>query len=166
MKIALIACSKKKVSWRTTAMVLYRGAIFNRSLRVAMTDPEYDKVFILSAKHGLLLLDDELDPYDQTLTEMNHGEHVEWAMRVEARLRDLLGEGACFDHEYVVFGGEAYWCLLRAGLRKVRCAWPEGLKGCGGVLRWLKEEEGHAKCRREKALMATPGGQAEPKSSP
>lgn len=166
MKIALLACSKKKLPRLAEASRLYRGAVFQRSYRIAMTDPEISKVFILSAKHGLLEIHQPIEPYDETLKGMTHTQHCEWAWKVETRLEEILGERARYDHEYVVFGGEAYWCLLRGGLRNVRCAWPEGLKGIGGVLRWLKEEEGHARCRREKALVATPGGQADPKSSP
>ena len=37
-----------------------------------------DKIFILSTKHGLLDLEEEIEPYDQTLNNMGTGEIRIW----------------------------------------------------------------------------------------
>lgn len=42
----------------------------------------YDKVYILSAKYGLLKPDQVIDPYDQTLISMKIWEKKEWSERV------------------------------------------------------------------------------------
>lgn len=64
-KIVLIACAKNKMPHRAKAKELYRSSLFKYSLKYAeLLNP--DKIFILSAKHHLLDLEREIEPYDET----------------------------------------------------------------------------------------------------
>ena len=50
----------------------------------------YDVVAILSAKYGLLLPEDQINPYDLTLKTMSTKERIEWASRVFKQMKERL----------------------------------------------------------------------------
>jgi cytoplasmic iron level regulating protein YaaA (DUF328/UPF0246 family) len=50
----------------------------------------YDVVAILSAKYGLLLPEDKIEPYDLTLNDMNSREVREWSEKVFNQMRNRL----------------------------------------------------------------------------
>ncbi len=60
---------------------MYISPLFEKSLAYARK-LKADKIFILSAKYGLLDLDTEIEPYDLTLNEMPAREVATWAKRV------------------------------------------------------------------------------------
>jgi len=68
--LIVVPCGGAKLDHRAPARYLYTGAHFRYTLRravwLAEGRPGVD-VAILSALHGLVDLDDELDPYDVTL---------------------------------------------------------------------------------------------------
>ena len=68
-KLFLIACAKTKRNTRSPARDLYRSPLFLKSL--AYAEQHADDVLIVSAKHGLVELDDELDPYDLTIGDLD-----------------------------------------------------------------------------------------------
>ena len=70
-KIVLISCTSKKRSYKTKARYLYdKSPLFRKSLEYArLLKP--DKIFILSAKYELLDLEQEIDPYDVTLSNVS-----------------------------------------------------------------------------------------------
>ncbi len=101
-KIVLLSCGKKKVGHRTQAQSLYVGSLFAKSIAYArQLNP--DAIFILSAKHGVLELDDELEPYDQTLVGMDQDSIRRWSEKVLIQLseRSNLAE----DHFTFLAGG-------------------------------------------------------------
>ena len=61
-EIVLIACVSKKGKTRAKAKDLYKGALFTRSLAYAKS-LKPDKIFIISALHGLLSLEKEIELY-------------------------------------------------------------------------------------------------------
>lgn len=65
MKIALISCSKTKTKKAGKAKDVYIGKLFKGYYYLAKR--ECDKIYILSAKYGLLEENDIIDPYNQTL---------------------------------------------------------------------------------------------------
>ncbi len=65
--IILISCSSRKHSTRMKAKDIYNSRLFNISLEYA-NSIAHDKIYILSAKHHLLDLGTEIDPYDVTLS--------------------------------------------------------------------------------------------------
>lgn len=68
---------------------LYVGQLFKKSLSYAKTlKPQY--IFILSAKHGLLELDDFIAPYEMTLKHMNKQSRLEWATTVRSQLETKI----------------------------------------------------------------------------
>jgi hypothetical protein len=116
-RIGLVGCVKGKQSRAAPAADLYTSALFKGRRRwVAQT---CDRWFILSAKHGLVLPSEVLEPYDETLNDVGRAGRREWSQGVLASLRRVLGDlgGRTFE----IHAGATYWdfglCdgLLRAG---------------------------------------------------
>ena len=64
--IILISCVSKKLNKKARAKDLYISPLFKFNLRYAKS-LKPNKIFILSAKYGLVPLEKEIDPYNQTL---------------------------------------------------------------------------------------------------
>lgn len=86
-KIVLISCASKKRSTRSQAKDLYISPLFKLNLQYAYSiNP--DTIYILSAKHGLLQLETEIEPYNLTLNEMKTSEVENWASGVIDQLKN------------------------------------------------------------------------------
>ena len=129
--IVLISCGKTKHHSRTKARELYRGDLFKKSMSYAETlNPE--NIYILSAKHGLVCLDDELDPYEQTLSKMPIAARREWSRHVTAKLEIVTNIA---DDHFVLLSGDMYRRYLVSNL--IHYSVPmEGLP-FGKQLSWL-----------------------------
>jgi len=103
-KIVLISCVSKKRSIMAPASEMYISTLFNFNLRLAQK-LEADHIFILSAKYGLLSLDEEIMPYDLTLNQMGKNERIEWAGLV---LRDLQKYLDLQKDHFVILAGKRY----------------------------------------------------------
>ncbi len=79
--VALVGCGSTKRSCRSAARDLYTGALFEATLAYALTLTPH--TFIVSARHGLLDLDTEIEPYDFTIADLGgKRERVAWGERV------------------------------------------------------------------------------------
>jgi len=85
-KTALISCSKTKALRKCSAKEMYQGALFCKAFQFC--SKEYDNIYILSAKYGLLDIDTEIDPYDQTLNNMFFIQRKEWGLKVNQQLKE------------------------------------------------------------------------------
>ncbi|CRK56970.1 Phage protein [Alloactinosynnema sp. L-07] len=72
----VVPCSNSKLTHRAPARLLYTGSTFRLALRVVEREAALTtesglpaSVLILSARHGLITPDTEIDPYDQTMTD-------------------------------------------------------------------------------------------------
>jgi len=76
--IVLRSCVKSKRSYRCKAAEMYTSPLFQKTMAYAQR-LRAKRIFILSAKYGLLDPDDIIDPYEQTLktslcsTRCEHG---------------------------------------------------------------------------------------------
>lgn len=121
IRIGLVGCSKQKATdsqWAREqcwpAAEFYRGDLFRKALAVARA--QCDEVFILSAKHGLVALDQELGHYDVSLRTLTPAERAVWGARVAAQLEARF-PGAV-PLELVCFAGALYADALPVALRK------------------------------------------------
>lgn len=103
-RIVLISCVSQKLRHRAKARDLYISTLFRLNLRYAQK-LQPDDIFILSAKYGLLPLDKEIEPYEQTLNTMRSSEIKKWAEQV---LEQLRGIGSLEDDEFIFLAGEKY----------------------------------------------------------
>jgi len=88
--VALLSCTKSKTPYPAPARELYSAsALFRRAL--AYVTPYADDLYVLSAKYGLVSLDQRLEPYEQTLKKMPASARREWAQRVFDQIRARYG---------------------------------------------------------------------------
>jgi hypothetical protein len=88
--LVLISCSARKASQPAIASVLYCGSYFSACLQTAVAIAPRDRVLILSARHGLLGLDEgPIAPYEQRLDRP--GAITATTIRAQAIRRNLAG---------------------------------------------------------------------------
>ncbi len=106
MRIGLISCTKSKTTYPAPARDLYApSALFRGALNYL--ESQTDVTYVLSAKYGLLPLDQVAEPYDQTLKDATPTYRREWARKVAQELQLRHGPslaGITFE----VHAGEAY----------------------------------------------------------
>ena len=113
-KIVLISCVKQKLSSKAKARNLYISDLFKKSLKYAeMQNP--DKIYILSAKYGLLKLDRIIEPYEKTLNKMPVKERNEWAANVLKQLRSISD---LKKDEFIILAGDKYRQNLLPHIKK------------------------------------------------
>jgi len=104
MRIALISCSKEKHNYPCPAHKLYSAStLFSLSYQYAKKHA--DKIYIISAKYGLVAEDRILEPYDQTLKEMGRQQQLSW---VNSVLRALREECNIVSDSFIILAGNAY----------------------------------------------------------
>ena len=102
-RVALVGCGKKKLDGKHRARDLYTGPLFKAALAHALRTA--DEIFILSAAHGLLPLDQEVDSYDRSLRVASKSERQSWAYRVCLDLRQRMRKR---PFEVLIYAGQAY----------------------------------------------------------
>lgn len=104
MRIALIACSKEKKNYPCPAHELYSAStLFSLSYQYAKKHA--DKIYILSAKYGLVAENQILEPYNRSLIEMSRQQQLSWANSV---LQALHKECNIVSDSFVLFAGNTY----------------------------------------------------------
>ena len=131
--VVLISCGKTKHHSPTRAADLYRGSLFIKSLAYAKSlKPK--NIYILSAKYGLLNLDDHVEPYEMTLNNMRHSARNDWAHKVLVSLGEKTDLAS--DHFIFLAGLNYRQCLEQS--MKNSSAPLEGLR-FGKQLSWLSK---------------------------
>jgi hypothetical protein len=87
-RIALIACTKTKAAQAAPAALLYQSPLFRKSLLYALGTA--DRIYILSAKHGVLQIDEVVDPYELSMKDLTASQKLIWTAKVSERLAKLL----------------------------------------------------------------------------
>ena len=133
-RIVLISCASRKLPYRAKAMDIYTSTLFRLSLKYAMKLAP-DAIFILSAKHRLLSLEQEIEPYEQTLNNMHSSEIKIWAHHVIEQLREVC---SIDESEFTFLAGNKYREYLLCHIKKDNVVIPlEGLR-IGEQLQKLK----------------------------
>ncbi|OIQ10643.1 hypothetical protein MTCOM_05780 [Moorella thermoacetica] len=103
-KIALISCTSRKKAYKCPARQLYWESPRFR-LAYAFAKLVANKIFILSAKHGLVPEDRVIEPYNETLIGKSARERREWGDMVLSQLSKVSD----VDHDdFIVLAGEVY----------------------------------------------------------
>ncbi|WP_055585226.1 DUF6884 domain-containing protein [Peterkaempfera griseoplana] len=127
-ELVLITCGSRKLGHRARAADLYTGP-YHRACRRAAQGLRPDHLLILSSFHGLVALDDVIEPYDTALDGV--GSVTAERLRQQARQRGVLELDPV-----VVLAGARHTALARK-------VWPHALnplQGTGGMGRqiaWL-----------------------------
>ncbi len=141
-KIILIGCSKHKLDHAAPAGEMYTGQLFRGSLAWAKKQ-NADYIFILSAKHQLLALDEVIEPYDECLNEKKPPEMVSWARVVHNKLF-VETQNLTDDFDLTFLAGKLYREELTRIMKPLTTITipMEGL-GIGEQLGWLKTNNDH-----------------------
>ena len=99
-RFVLVSCCGQKLSTKAKAEDLYQSELFRKSKEWALKNGE--GWAILSAKHGLVLPDAQIEPYDLTLNDMPQAERNQWSEKVWKQLC------AYRDRHLVVLAGNKY----------------------------------------------------------
>lgn len=132
-RIVLISCVSKKGNKKAKAKDLYKGPLFTNSLAYGKKlNP--DKIFILSALHHLVDLDQEIEPYDVTLSYvppakrnpklkvLTKKESELWGQKVLQQLENIAD---LKKDEFIILAGQSYIKPIEKGITNIR----EPLKG-------------------------------------
>ena len=87
-KIVLISCASKKLKFNAKAEDIYISTLFKKSLQYAKS-LQPDNIYILSAKYGLLNLNEAIEPYNLTLNSISLKEIKEWSKLILTQLNDV-----------------------------------------------------------------------------
>ena len=135
MKIVLISCVAMKNNHPCAAREMYISPLFRGAYAYAKNILRADKVFILSAKYGLIGEDELIEPYNETLNTKSDHEIRIWADNVYAKLQQQTD---VTRDEFVFLAGERYRKYLVAKLANVEVPL-QGL-GIGKQLAFYKEK--------------------------
>jgi len=134
MKIVLISCVSKKLNKKSKAKDIYISPLFKHNLNYTYSlNP--DKIFILSAKYGLLNLNQEIEPYNQTLNKMSSLEIKDWSINV---LKELSSLTDLNNDEFIFLAGNNYRKYILPSIKNYKIPL-QGL-GIGRQLKFLKEK--------------------------
>jgi hypothetical protein len=131
--IVIIPCGAKKRSVKSQAYAMYIGSYFKANLHYALSIAKKENIYILSAKYGLLRLQDEISPYN-----IRMGQPGCVSGRFVKRQADEMG---ILEEDVICLGGRDYTSVMRE-------IWPgcsTPLKGTGGMgkqMQWLKWNRG------------------------
>lgn len=132
---AFIACSRRKLAHAAPAAELYIGDLFCRSLAYARARGLTP--FVLSARHGLIAIDQVIEPYDEALVGMTRPERDLWTARVLDQVERCVAPSALV----VLLAGALYrepFDLRPWGLRHYET--PMRGLGIGQQRAWLARE--------------------------
>lgn len=102
--IVFLSCVKSKCAHRCEAERMYTSELFKKSLQYAKSLQPH-KIYILSAKHGVLELNDIISPYEMTLNAMTEKERKMWAYRV---VKQCEAKGIDFSEKALFLCGNNY----------------------------------------------------------
>ena len=126
-RIVLLSCVSLKGKTKAKAKDLYISALFKYSLAYAEAlNP--DKIYILSALHHVLELEDEIEPYDVTLSYVSpqkkkpelkvltKQETTTWGQTVIKQLEQITNVK---EDTFTVLAGNAYLAPIQNSLGKI-----------------------------------------------
>lgn len=134
--IALIGCSGPKLKDSAPARQLYTSQLFRSAL--ALAERRHDVVYVISAKHELVTLDQVIAPYDLTMSAIAKEWRTIWGVRVwDSVQRRHLN----VDRQVFIYAGKDYARpIQRAGLHRATFHEPLAKMQIGQRLRWLREQ--------------------------
>lgn len=128
-----LSCTKEKASSRCKAKDMYMpSSLFEKSYRYATEVLKADHIYILSAKHHLLSLNTEIEPYNQTLNDASAEERKEWTEEV---LKQMKSKHIDFNAKTYFLCGENYIEYLEEHFKDSKSLYKG--KGIGEIMHWL-----------------------------
>jgi chaperonin cofactor prefoldin len=138
MKIVLLSCTKSKLDKKSQAKDLYSASpMFQKTLKYGES-LKPDKMFILSAKHHLLDLNTQIEPYDLTLKTMKKDEKDSWGQKVISQLKSKNIDPT--KNTFIFLTGSEYMKPLKSQIPEENIETPMDGKRMGERLSWLNSQ--------------------------
>jgi hypothetical protein len=137
-RIALIACTKSKTAQAAPAALLYQSPLFRKSLLYALGTA--DRIYILSAKHGVLPIDEVVEPYDLSIKDLAPPQKLAWTATVGEKLMKVLVP----SDKVQLLAGLEYTRPLLPVFHRIGCqiSFPLAGKSLGHRISWLGRMNG------------------------
>jgi hypothetical protein len=136
--IVLLSCTKSKTAYPAPAQELYSASpMFQKTLEYGKS-LKPDKMYILSAKHHLVNLNQKLAPYDLTLKDFNKAEKEKWGAEVynEMKQRGINPE----KNKFIFLAGSEYIKPLLKYIPEYNIENPMKGRRFGERLKWLNSK--------------------------
>ena len=137
-KIVLLSCTKSKLEKPAPAKDMYSPSPMFQKTKVYGEALKPDKMFILSAKYGLLPMDKQIEPYDLTLKNMKKDEKDQWGETVKGQMSEM-GVNSQSD-KFVFLTGADYMKPLESFIPAENIEKPMEGKRMGERLSWLNSQ--------------------------
>lgn len=138
MTVVLISCCSLKADYRCAAEYMYISPLFKKSLEYARSLTTDENIFILSAKHHLIPLDQEIDPYNVTLNTMKVTSRKEWAEKVNKQISEIPNISSA--NKIIILAGQRYREFLDFPISSENVICPFYKKTIGKILHWLDQQ--------------------------
>jgi hypothetical protein len=136
ISIALIGCSGPKLDRLAPARQLYTSKLFKATL--ALAERWHDVVYVISAEHELVALDQLIAPYDKTMADIAKEWKAIWGNRVWS---SVIHRHQKIDRQVYIYAGKDYARpIMNAGFHQATFHEPLAKKQIGERLQWLNEQ--------------------------
>ena len=116
-RVVLLNCTKDKLTYKAKARDLYSASDNFREILYKAELDKPDHIFVISAKHGLVELDEDLEPYDFHIEMLNDDQKKEWSKKI---IKDLKKSGINFDNdEFFPILTEEYLTPLKPYIKNI-----------------------------------------------
>lgn len=141
-QVYLIACTKKKQDYSCTAEEMYKkSSLYRLAYEYALNrvEEKNSQIYILSAKHYLLPLTKEIEPYNETLKNMKSQEKAEWGTIVYNQMKETFDMN---NTHFIFLTGKEYMQPILTYLDEDKYSNPIPSNfGIGRKMKWLKENK-------------------------
>lgn len=136
VSIGLVGCSGPKLDHPAPARQLYTSQLFRLTLSLA--EARHDVVYVISAKHEIVALDQVIEPYDRVMSDVAKEWRAIWGVRV---WDSILKRHQDVDRQVFIYAGKDYARPIeRAGFHQATFHEPLAKMQIGQRLQWLREQ--------------------------
>lgn len=140
MRLYLIGCGKEKKDGIHKAKDLYDSGYFK--LKKEYVERHGFQYYILSAEHGLLNPEKEIEKYNKQMKDLSKEDLKTWVANVVSDLSKIADNNGV---KYIFLAGRDYWNPLIDKLGKEQCELPLAHLRIGKQMEYLKEAI-HGQC--------------------
>lgn len=133
--IFLIPCCKNKNDKLCMAKDMYKSPMFRMRMRYA---EQFDaNIYILSAKYGLLAVNQYIEPYNLSLKEFSKDERICWSNKVIEQLKTV---SSLEEDKFIILAGNFYMEYILPMIKNYELPLSFCDERClGKKMQWLKE---------------------------
>jgi hypothetical protein len=141
--VVLLCSANRKFPHPAPALDLYRSEFFQLGKAFAQ-QMEPDLIFVLSAEHGLVPAEQELQPYTMTMSALGKGDVKGWGKLVVEQLKDRLDLSR---YQIVILGLGRFAYPIAHHLVEART--PLAQMSLSGALNFLRQQVGDEASRKD-----------------